>query len=632
MRGARVLAWAAIMLGLGACGGAVPLKEGPGGAPAVAKAQEPLPKADKQRFSVLIAALEGDEDQNGDGVGDISSGLMQAFLTLNRDSFGVEAAGAERSLQVLSTRRVIDDGSARARAWLDETGADRVLWGYVDGRDGKRTPVLYWTRAGASEEGHWDESPGMRIPDGWIKELSTVLFMGALAEACESDQDGGMYRAEQLRPWIEKVEGSLQKGSLVESLGVESRARVRGELGYAWWIYGQQKGERAALEKAEALFKVAAGDFGKKEHPDAWAFTQSSRADVLIALGEQEEDGSKFKDAVALYREVLGVQQRGRVPLAWAAAQNSLGIALVSVGERGSDSQPFKEAVDAFKLALSEYTRERVPLKWGVLQNNLGNALFRLGERESGTKYLQEAADAHKLALLEYTRERNPTECAMILNNLGGVLSRLGERESGTERLKEAVDVFKLALSEVTRERDPLEWGAMQSNLGHALHMLGERESGTQHLEEAAEVFQLALLERTRERDPMKWAATQAGLGLTLALLGQREGGVLSLHLAVGAFQRALVEYTEDKSPDDWQRLQDNIKLAQSLIDERAPFCISLPGRLVALKRAKQSKSLKQIEQANRAVHEQLAGLHHQDLGRKPACLPPISSELWSEF
>lgn len=49
MCGAWVLGWAAIMLGLGACGGAVPLKEGP---------------------------------------------------------------GAERSLQVLGTRRVIDEGVA----------------------------------------------------------------------------------------------------------------------------------------------------------------------------------------------------------------------------------------------------------------------------------------------------------------------------------------------------------------------------------------------------------------------------------------------------------------------------------------------------------------------------------------
>lgn len=374
--------------------------------------QDPLPKAAEGRFAILVTGFEGDEDQNKDGEGDTTTGLVQGFMELNAQVFGGARTGEAaniKSFQILTTKRILEkpkgadpdwntmQGHEEARKWLEESGASVLVWGQVLARGAERVPVVHLT--GRREQGGGGRYPlgqNIEMPQALAKDVGAVLHLVVLTESSGLDVNGGSYMAEQLKPFMQKAQALLGSAKLREAFGGKKLGDIRWALGNAQWRYGEQKGDRAVLEKAEASFKEAAKDFDKEAHPEQWAAMRMSRANVLQILGESEGDDAKLRDAVVLYREALEVQMRERVPLQWATTQNNLGIALSILGERESGTKTLEEAVEVYRQALLEYTRERVPLQWAATQNNLGGALNSLAKKRNNDKALLcQALDLH---------------------------------------------------------------------------------------------------------------------------------------------------------------------------------------------------------------------------------------------
>ncbi len=442
----------------------------------------PIPHADEKRFSILVANLVGDQNQENKTLvlDELSKFEGVQILSLDREIIPEDE----------EQRVAEENGHKKAKEYLSESHAQVLLWGKILKHQGKTIPKLYWTTSPTTRGERYAISD-FHLPEIFWTDLSAVLSLLVAQQNQKFLAREGNFVADKLKPFIERVR------PLVSSL-------------------------RSDSARASVLFVLAGS---------------------LRTYGEQAGSNQALHESVSFYKEVLEEYNRERVPLDWAMTQNNLGTALLRLGERENGTQRLEEAVTAFRDALKEYTRGRVPLQWAATQNNLGITLKSLGERENGTRRLEEAVAAYRDALKEYTRDLVPLDWAMTQNNLGIALKSLGQRENGTQRLEEAVAAYRDALKEHTRERVPLQWAMTQDNLGNALSILGERENGTQRLEEAVAAHRNALNELTRERMPLDWAMTQNNLGATLERLGERQKSKGQLCQALACFGQGLEEF-----------------------------------------------------------------------------------------
>ena len=97
----------------------------------------PLPKAQQDRFTVAIARLENDKDQQ------IENLIIEAL----RGMRGVRIVLFDRliSLEGPVPEECEHRGHSTAHEYLDESGADVLIWGTVVAHDGRTAPRLFFT-------------------------------------------------------------------------------------------------------------------------------------------------------------------------------------------------------------------------------------------------------------------------------------------------------------------------------------------------------------------------------------------------------------------------------------------------------------------------------------------------------
>ncbi|MGD0663490.1 MAG: tetratricopeptide repeat protein, partial [Syntrophorhabdales bacterium] len=398
--------------------------------------EESVPKADPNRFAVLVAHIEDDQ-------GDEFEKLVIEAL---KEFDGVQTLRLDRliPLEGAYPEEMEKRGHAKAREYLTKSGAQVLIWGRVIRTSGRSVPKLYWTESvvlgTARNYGRYQPTEDLHLPAIFWEDLAQVLRLLITTQSAEFYAIQGQYIGDEIRPFIGKVRELLKGSEGKPGWNQEARAQTYMVLGNSLEVIGEQKGENQA-----------------------------------------------FIEAIQAYQEVLKEHTRERMPLDWAATQNNQCVVLRMLGEREGGTKRLEEAVEACREALKERIRGRVPLDWAMTQHNLGNTLTRLGDRETGTKRLEEAVGAYREALKEYTRGRVPLYWGITQNSLGVALAMLGERESGTKRLEEALDACREALKVCTQERVPLYWAMTQDNLSYALRVLGKRETGTKRLEEAVD-------------------------------------------------------------------------------------------------------------------------------------------------
>ena len=575
--------------------------------------QRDLPLPAGERFVVLVADLQGDDDKRTHTRRVVAA--LEPYRGLKLTPIG---PGPEWGVESR------DAFEARARALLVRRRGDVLISGEVaSAGKGVFLRILpgdrdVEVRRGTSEGRRAGEytltDTGLSLD--FDRDLDAVLVALVAASVAPATERQGHYLVDVLEPAASRLKHLCAK--MPAGLDQGQRGSLWHALGLAAYVLGEQKGENAWLEQAVAAFRAALEVRTRERVPLQWAMTQNNLGNALRTLGAREDGTQRLEEAVAAYRAALEVRTRERVPLQWATTQNNLGNALSTLGEREDGTQRLEEAVAAYRAALEVRTRERVPLdwaddpeqprhrapnarrargrhpeagrggrrlsrgpggldararpaQWAMTQNNLGNALQTLGAREDGTQRLEEAVAAYRAALEVWTRERVPLQWATAQNNLGNALQTLGEREDGTprRRLEEAVAAYRAALEVYTRERVPLDGPMTQNNLGNALQTLGAREDGTQRLDEAVAAYRAALEVRTRERVPLDWAMTQNNLGNALQTLGAREDGTQRLEEAVAAYRAALEVRTRERVPLQWAMTQNNLGNALSTLGGR---------------------------------------------------------------
>jgi tetratricopeptide (TPR) repeat protein len=428
-----------------------------------------LPLPSGERFVVLIADLQGDDDEKS------QTRHVAAALAPYR-GLDVQRIGPGPEWDVGSR----DAFEAKARALLAERLGDVLLSGDVAAAGkGLRLRILPSDSSiSARRETPDGRRPGeytlteTGLPLDFDQDFNAMLVALVAASVAPATERQGQYLVDVLEP----VAGRLKHlcSNVPDEMDHDQRGGLWRALGLASAVMGEQKGESGWLDQAVAAFRAA-----------------------------------------------LEVRTRERVPLDWAMTQNDLGTALWNLGAREDGTVRLKEAVTAFRAALEVRTRERIPLQWARTQNNLGNALNTLGEREDGTARLKQAVEAYRAALEVWTRERAPLDWAAAQNNLGRAL---GEREDGTERLEQAIAAYRAAIEVRTPARVPLDWAKTQNNLGNALRALGEHEDGTERLDQAVAAYRAGLKVFRGAGARHYVGIAEANLGRAEALLAQRQG------------------------------------------------------------------------------------------------------------
>ena len=263
----------------------------------------PIPVADPNRFSVMMAHLEHD-----------ASGEYEQLI--------VEELKEFKGLQVLRLDRCITlegpvpeeaekKGHKSARYYLDKSGSSVLIWGTIIKCDNRTVPKLYWTAAAgkelkAKQYGVLGTDAELRMPQFFWSDLRVVLGLLIASRA---------------------VEVTTEDEYVAELPQLISRVRTL----------------------------VAAADGRPDWTFDSMASTYSILAAALYVYGRQTGYSQPIEEAISIYRKLLKVQVGKRVPLDWAATQNNLGLALWTLGERESGTTRIEEAVQAFRAALVPY-------------------------------------------------------------------------------------------------------------------------------------------------------------------------------------------------------------------------------------------------------------------------------------
>jgi tetratricopeptide (TPR) repeat protein len=521
-----------------------------------ANAKRQRREAGGTQFAILVAGLDG--DANGSQTNHIVAGLEKQLLP-----------PGEACLRVLSYSEVLAVGSgertpamaaaeARGRDWLEQEGADLLLWGEA-GENGLLRLRFLQPEGDGGPTGPYALNAELELPQNFGEDGAVAIAALAATAILQVREGSG----ETLAPLIEAVLERLRP--LAENPPASFGGAVRAEL---WHAYGagqlclaQKHGDPSRFVLAAAYFRKALEEWPRERAPLEWAKAQNNLGTALSALGMRESGTELLQAAANAFGDALQEWTRERAPLAWASVYSNLGAVLASLGERGdgNGAERFHQAAEACRRALKEQTRKRVPLQWASTQINLGNALAAIGEREDRTAYIGQAIQAFRDALKGATRERAPLRWAAAQNSLGTALASLGERKGSARRLYQATEAYSETLKEWTRERAPAEWAGVYNNLGSALTALGDLKNSVPLIEKAAAAFRKALEVWTRESDPLNWAMAQNNLGNALLRLGERQGSKARFEEAVAAFREALKERTRERTPLEWAAAQNNL-------------------------------------------------------------------------
>jgi hypothetical protein len=105
--------------------------------------QQRLPLADPERFSVAIAHLEHDQDQQYETL------LIEVLKDFTGEGKTVQILRFDRTVSLSGTKPEESEqaGHDQARRYLHTSGATVLIWGLIHHLGGQSAPRLYWTTA-----------------------------------------------------------------------------------------------------------------------------------------------------------------------------------------------------------------------------------------------------------------------------------------------------------------------------------------------------------------------------------------------------------------------------------------------------------------------------------------------------
>ncbi|MBK9266162.1 MAG: hypothetical protein IPM54_41040 [Polyangiaceae bacterium] len=256
--GQTLRSWGLAILGiaLSGCGGAQRAER---------TTSPPPPLLEPGRFSVVVAAFDGDEDRNRNGVGDAVERVMLDLQEFTKPS---KAAHQGRGLQLVRLDKSqtsaewfdkdVHRGHENARQWLRQTNANMLIRGKVTSVGGEHRLTLHVTSIDDHHGGRYT-LPETTLPVVPEAELQPVLALVVGTEYGAYEVRHDRYIAWTLKPYLFKVEALSTKEDFLARW--PKKADLFWVLGFAQWGTGEQMGNRAIIERALDSFERAENEF-----------------------------------------------------------------------------------------------------------------------------------------------------------------------------------------------------------------------------------------------------------------------------------------------------------------------------------------------------------------------------------
>ena len=380
--------------------------------------EQPIPKADKMRFSIAVAHFEGDSNAEVEAILiEELSALRSTVQTLTIDRRLVFHGGDNEEME--------RQGHARAKELLTESGADLLVWGRVLRESDRSAVKLVWT----SRHRLTSELPAalrvprdFRMPPMFRVDLSGVIAQVLVAEGSELSR-ANPSAVDADRTYIEKVQKVLRHAKLFPPLEEETGAIVRLMLGGA-------RLRVAMIESDSNLMAQAEGDL----------------AEALRNLGNLSATS----------------------PTLGSIAGESYGVALMMNGKSEhavkvlADAKAKVSAADQKFLWRIEYSRALAVLQWAWDEHSPERA----DEAISALNVLREIHSSYPQAFDQSSVYQGLGQAYLLKATLG----------NGVDDVKKSVSLFDEAVA--MRKTDPTQRDNLQKtqqSRSNALRLLAER-------------------------------------------------------------------------------------------------------------------------------------------------------------
>jgi hypothetical protein len=163
----------------------------------------PIPKADPQHFSIIMAHLENDPQ-----------GHMEQIVIEDLKEFeGIQVLRIDRTIEVSGGQPEAgeQEGHEDARMLLQRSGANAMLWGSVLRHEGRAVPKLHWTVAGEAQParafGRYRPltETDLSLPLLFWEDLAQILRLLVVTESAKFKNLQGHYIADRLTPFVDRV-------------------------------------------------------------------------------------------------------------------------------------------------------------------------------------------------------------------------------------------------------------------------------------------------------------------------------------------------------------------------------------------------------------------------------------------
>lgn len=337
----------------------------------------PLPKSAPNRFTVAIAQLDGDTNEE-------TRTLLAQSLA---DVSSLDTTLFERAIP-LSTgniRVAVESGHVQAREYLAESGADVLIWGVVLRHDGQSIPKLFWTTSASDgfsiAPDRYPINPDLELPEIFWKDLAQVLHLLVEHGVTRSSSEGKSVDSTELSSYIDKV-SSLLRGSTAQGWSAETKTRVKFILANALVTLGERSGEPRHLDEAKTLYRDVLTTWTRESSPMRWADGSARLGKTIVLKAEASAGTTEIEEAVRIFRDVIVVVETTHDANQIGLAKMFLGNGLKSVALGDSTVQRYKEAIAVYREVEQCWQRGRSPDRWASLQLNFGIVLRQLGEFE----------------------------------------------------------------------------------------------------------------------------------------------------------------------------------------------------------------------------------------------------------
>ena len=500
----------------------------------------PLPKASS--FSVAVAQFDGDED------GRIQDRIVNALTSFKIP--GVRVLSFARSVHLarlqfltagVDAEEVIAGGHTLARKYLQESGADVLIWGKVFKEDNSVGAQFYWTtQATDAASNTLMRSENLAPQNSFWDQLAAMLAIALFSQLIKMLPTTETLVPERVASLIDTAQKLMASDLARDHWGPQERTLIALAVAGALDRFGSQYARPDVLERAVQICSKVIATVDPHRTPRERALSYSILSGALAALGDIKRDTPLLEQALAASRDAVSTWSPEHTPEDWAREQYNLAIALGRLGEKSGQTPLLEESVRALQAALRIRTREAFPLEWAITQQKLGTALGIIGSATHRTEMLQQAVDALRGALTVLTNKNWPVEWGRTNNNLGNVLGAIGLEKKSIEYFQQAAQAYRTALTVWSPKDTPFEWARTQHNLAAALAAFDSGSPSVMALREAVDAYGKALtIEAWARTNP----ATQAALRLVQQRLLQRK--VAAVDYAYGLRDKILMDDRE---------------------------------------------------------------------------------------